>query len=208
MARYIGPTCKLMRREGADLNLKSARRSLDSKCKIENPPGQHGAGTRKPRLSDYGVQLREKQKLRRTYGILEKQFRNYYKQASRLKGSTGENLLQLLESRLDNLVYRIGFGSTRAEARQLVSHKSIMVNGKLVNVPSYMVKPSDVITVREKARKQVRISEAMALAEQGGFADWIDVDHSKFEGVFKALPMRSELSADINESLVVELYSK
>ena len=197
-----------MRREGADLNLKSARRSLDSKCKIENPPGQHGAGTRKPRLSDYGVQLREKQKLRRTYGILEKQFRNYYKQASRLKGSTGENLLQLLESRLDNLVYRIGFGSTRAEARQLVSHKSIMVNGKLVNVPSYMVKPSDVITVREKARKQVRISEAMALAEQGGFADWIDVDHSKFEGVFKALPMRSELSADINESLVVELYSK
>ena len=208
MARYIGPKCKLMRREGADLNLKSSRRSLDSKCKIENPPGQHGAGTRKPRLSDYGLQLREKQKLRRTYGILEKQFRNYYKEASRLKGSTGENLLQILESRLDNLVYRIGFGSTRAEARQLVSHKSIMVNGKLVNIASYMVKPSDVISVREKSRKQARISESMALAEQSGFADWVEVDHSKFEGTYKALPMRSELPADINESLVVELYSK
>ena len=208
MARYIGPKCKLMRREGVDLNLKSSRRSLDSKCKIENPPGQHGAGTRKPRLSDYGLQLREKQKLRRTYGILEKQFRNYYKEASRLKGSTGENLLQILESRLDNLVYRIGFGSTRAEARQLVSHKSIMVNGKLVNIASYMVKPSDVISVREKSRKQARISESMALAEQSGFADWVEVDHSKFEGTYKALPMRSELPADINESLVVELYSK
>ena len=208
MARYIGPTCKLMRREGADLNLKSARRSLDTKCKIENPPGQHGAGTRKPRLSDYGLQLREKQKLRRTYGVLEKQFRNYYKEASRLKGSTGENLLQILESRLDNLVYRIGFGSTRAEARQLVSHKSIMVNGKLVNIASYMVKPSDVISVREKARKQARVTEAMTLAEQAGFADWVEVDHSKFEGTYKALPMRSELPADINESLVVELYSK
>ena len=208
MARYIGPTCKLMRREGVDLNLKSSRRSLDTKCKIENPPGQHGAGTRKPRLSDYGLQLREKQKLRRTYGVLEKQFRNYYKEASRLKGSTGENLLQILESRLDNLVYRIGFGSTRAEARQLVSHKSIMVNGKLVNIASYMVKPSDVISVREKARKQARVTESMSLAEQAGFADWIEVDHSKFEGTYKALPMRSELPADINESLVVELYSK
>ncbi len=208
MARYIGPKCKLMRREGVDLNLKSSRRSLDTKCKIENPPGQHGAGTRKPRLSDYGLQLREKQKLRRTYGVLEKQFRNYYKEASRLKGSTGENLLQLLESRLDNIVYRIGFGSTRAESRQLVSHKSILVNGKTVNIPSYMVKPSDVISVREKSRKQARISESMSLAEQIGFPDWIDVNHSKFEGVFKALPMRSELPADINESLVVELYSK
>ena len=208
MARYIGPKCKLMRREGVDLNLKSSRRSVDTKCKIENPPGQHGAGTRKPRLSDYGLQLREKQKLRRTYGVLEKQFRNYYKEASRLKGSTGENLLQLLETRLDNVVYRIGFGSTRAESRQLVSHKSIMVNGKSVNIASYMVKPTDVISVREKSRKQVRISESMALAEQGGFPDWIDVDHSKFEGTFKALPMRSELPADINESLVVELYSK
>ena len=208
MARYIGPKCKLMRREGVDLNLKSARRALDTKCKIENPPGQHGAGTRKPRLSDYGLQLREKQKLRRTYGVLEKQFRNYYKEASRLKGSTGENLLQLLESRLDNVVYRMGFGSTRAESRQLVSHKAIQVNGKTVNIPSYMVKPDDVVSVREKSRKQARIGEAMALAEQGGFPDWIDVDHSKFEGKFKAAPMRSELPADINESLVVELYSK
>lgn len=208
MARYIGPKCKLMRREGVDLNLKSSRRALDTKCKIENPPGQHGAGTRKPRLSDYGLQLREKQKLRRTYGVLEKQFRNYYKEASRLKGSTGENLLQLLESRLDNIVYRIGFGSTRAESRQLVSHKSILVNGKSVNIPSYMVKPADIISVREKSRKQARISESMSLAEQVGFPDWIDVNHSKFEGTFKALPMRSELPADINESLVVELYSK
>jgi small subunit ribosomal protein S4 len=197
-----------MRREGADLSLKSARRSVDTKCKIENVPGQHGSGARKPRLSDYGMQLREKQKLRRTYGILEKQFRNYYKEASRLKGSTGENLLQLLECRLDNVVYRMGFGSTRAEARQLVSHKAILVNGKAVNVPSYMVQPEDVISVREKSRKQARINEAMALAAQGGFADWVDVDHSKFEGTFKALPMRSELPADINESLVVELYSK
>ena len=208
MARYIGPTCKLMRREGVDLNLKSARRALDTKCKIENVPGQHGAAARKPRLSDYGMQLREKQKLRRTYGVLEKQFRNYYKEASRLKGATGENLLQLLETRLDNVVYRMGFGSTRAEARQLVSHKSILVNGKSVNIPSYVVKPDDVISVREKSRKQARIGESMALAEQGGFPDWIEVDHSKYEGKFKALPMRSELPADINESLVVELYSK
>ena len=208
MARYIGPKCKLMRREGVDLNLKSSRRSLDTKCKIENTPGQHGAGARKPRLSDYGMQLREKQKLRRTYGVLEKQFRNYYKEASRLKGSTGENLLQLLESRLDNVVYRMGFGSTRAEARQLVSHKAIMVNGKIVNIPSYMVRPEDVVSVREKSRKQARINEAMALAEQGGFVDWISVDSNKFEGTFKALPMRSELPPDINENLVVELYSK
>ena len=208
MARYIGPKCKLMRREGVDLNLKSARRSLDTKCKIENVPGQHGSAARKPRLSDYGMQLREKQKLRRTYGVLEKQFRNYYKEASRLKGSTGENLLQLLESRLDNVVYRMGFGSTRAEARQLVSHKAIMVNGKIVNIPSYKVKQEDVVSVREKSRKQARINEAMALAEQGGFPDWISVDPGKFEGTFKALPMRSELPPDINESLVVELYSK
>jgi len=208
MARYIGPKCKLMRREGTDLGLKSARRSIDTKCKLDQPPGMHGANVRRPRLSDYGLQLREKQKLRRTYGVLEKQFRNYYKEASRLKGSTGENLLQLLESRLDNVVYRMGFGSTRAEARQLVSHKAIMVNGKVVNIPSYQVQPSDVVSVREKARKQVRIAEALALAEQGGFPDWIDVNPSKFEGTFKALPMRSELPADINESLVVELYSK
>ena len=208
MAKYIGPKCKLMRREGADLSLKSSRRAVDTKCKIDNPPGMHGAGTRRPRVSDYGLQLREKQKLRRIYGVLERQFRNYYQEASRLKGSTGENLLQLLEARLDNVVYRMGFGSTRAEARQLVSHKAIMVNGTLVNVASYMVKPSDVVSVREKSRKQARIAESMSLAEQIGFPDWIDVNHSAFEGTFKALPLRSELPPDINEQLVVELYSK
>lgn len=208
MAKYIGPKCKLMRREGADLSLKSARRAVDTKCKIDNPPGMHGAGTRKPRQSDYGLQLREKQKLRRIYGILERQFRNYYKEASRLKGSTGENLLQLLETRLDNVVYRMGFGSTRAEARQLVNHKSILVNGEIVNIPSYQVRPDDVLSVREKSRKQARIAEAMALSEQIGLPDWVDVNHSKFEGVFKALPDRGELPPDINEQLVVELYSK
>lgn len=208
MARYLGPKCKLMRREGVDLNLKSSRRDVATKCKMENPPGQHGVGARQSRLSDYGLQLREKQKLRRTYGVLEKQFLNYYKEASRIKGSTGENLLQLLECRLDNVVYRMGFGSTRAESRQLVSHKSILVNDSIVNIASYKVKPSDVISVREKARKQARVTESMSLADQAGFADWIDVDHSKFEGTFKALPERSDLPADINESLVVELYSK
>lgn len=197
-----------MRREGADLSLKSSRRAVDTKCKIDNPPGMHGAGTRRPRVSDYGLQLREKQKLRRIYGVLEKQFRNYYQEASRLKGSTGENLLQLLEARLDNVVYRMGFGSTRAEARQLVSHKAIMVNGKIVNVASYVVRPSDVVSVREKSRKQARILESMSLAEQIGFPDWIDVNHSLFEGTFKAFPLRSELPPDINEQLIVELYSK
>jgi small subunit ribosomal protein S4 len=208
MAKYIGPKCKLMRREGADLSLKSSRRAVDTKCKIDNPPGMHGAGTRRPRVSDYGLQLREKQKLRRIYGVLEKQFKNYYQEASRLKGSTGENLLQLLEARLDNVVYRMGFGSTRAEARQLVSHKAIMVNGKIVNVASYVVSPADVVSIREKSRKQARIVESMSLAEQVGFPDWIDVNHSQFEGTFKALPLRSELPPDINEQLVVELYSK
>ena len=208
MAKYIGPKCKLMRREGADLSLKSSRRAVDTKCKIDNPPGMHGAGTRKPRQSDYGLQLREKQKLRRIYGILERQFRNYYKEASRLKGSTGANLLQLLEARLDNVVYRMGFGSTRAEARQLVNHKAIQVNGKTVNIPSYTVNPADVISVREKSRTQARIAEAMALAEQIGIPGWIDVNQTKFEGTFKALPERNELPPDINEQLVVELYSK
>ena len=208
MAKYIGPKCKLMRREGADLSLKSSRRAVDTKCKIDNPPGMHGAGTRRPRVSDYGLQLREKQKLRRIYGVLEKQFKNYYQEASRLKGSTGENLLQLLEARLDNVVYRMGFGSTRAEARQLVSHKAIMVNGQIVNVASYVVNPADVVSIREKSRKQARIVESMSLAEQVGFPDWIDVNHSQFEGTFKAFPLRSELPPDINEQLVVELYSK
>ena len=208
MAKYIGPKCKLMRREGADLSLKSSRRAVDTKCKIDNPPGMHGAGTRKPRQSDYGLQLREKQKLRRIYGVLERQFRNYYKEASRIKGSTGENLLQLLETRLDNVVYRMGFGSTRAEARQLVNHKSIMVNGKIVNIPSYVVSAADVVSVRERSRKQARIAESMALAEQIGFPDWVDVNQTKFEGIFKAMPERGELPPDINEQLVVELYSK
>ncbi len=208
MAKYIGPKCKLMRREGADLSLKSSRRAVDTKCKIDNPPGMHGAGTRRPRQSDYGLQLREKQKLRRIYGILERQFRNYYKEASRLKGSTGENLLQLLEARLDNVVYRMGFGSTRAEARQLVNHKSILVNGSIVNIPSYVVAPEDVVSVRERSRKQARIAESLSLAEQVGFPDWVDVNQGKFEGTFKALPERADLPPDINEQLVVELYSK
>jgi len=208
MAKYIGPKCKLMRREGSDLSLKSSRRAVDTKCKIDNPPGMHGSGTRKPRMSDYGLQLREKQKMRRIYGVLERQFRNYYKQASSLKGSTGENLLTLLEARLDNVVYRMGFGSTRAEARQLVSHKAILVNGQVVNVPSYTVQPADVISVREKSRKQARIAEALALAEQIGFPGWVEVNQNQFEGTLKAYPQRGELPPDINEQLVVELYSK
>ncbi len=206
MARYIGPKCKLSRREGTDLFLKSGVRALESKCKAENAPGQHGQ--RRGRLSDYGVQLREKQKVRRIYGVLEKQFRNYYKEADRLKGATGSNLLQLLESRLDNVVYRMGFGSTRAEARQLVSHKAVMVNGRTVNIPSFQVKPGDVVAIREKAKNQLRINAALELAAQRGFSIWVEVDATKKEGVFKALPERSDLAADINESLIVELYSK
>lgn len=206
MARYIGPKCKLSRREGTDLFLKSGLRSLDDKCKSETAPGQHGQ--RRGRLSDYGVQLREKQKVRRMYGILERQFRNYYKEAARQKGATGENLLQLLESRLDNVVYRMGFGATRAEARQLVSHKAIMVNGKTVNIPSYQVKAGDVVAVREKAKNQLRIKSSLDLAGSRAPVEWLDVNSSKLEGQFKHVPDRSELSAEINESLIVELYSK
>ena len=206
MARYIGPTCKLSRREGTDLFLKSGARPLDSKCKVETAPGMHGA--RRGRLSDYGVQLREKQKVRRTYGVLEKQFRNYYKEAARLKGNTGENLLQLLEQRLDNVVYRMGFASTRAEARQLVSHKAIMVNGQVVNIPSFNVSAEDVVSVREKAKKQARIVAALELADQREKPTWIEVDSSKMEGTFKRVPERTDLSAEINEQLIVELYSK
>lgn len=206
MARYIGPKCKLSRREGVDLELKSGIRALDTKCKLEQVPGQHGA--RRTRLSDYALQLREKQKVRRIYGVLEKQFRNYYKKAASRKGSTGENLLQLLETRLDNVVYRSGFGSTRSEARQLISHKSIMVNGQLVNIASYTVKPDDVVTVREKSKKQTRIQDALNLAKQRGIAEWISLDDSKMEAVFKNIPERADLPADINESLIVELYSK
>src|SRR5574344_205909 len=206
MARYIGPKLKLSRREGTDLFLKSGVRAIDSKCKIDTAPGQHGA--RKPRLSDYGVQLREKQKVRRIYGILEKQFRKYYREAARQKGNTGENLLQLLEGRLDNVVYRMGFGATRAESRQLVSHKAIVVNGRVVNIPSYQVSPEDVITVREKAKKQARIKAALDLSTQREKPTWVEVHADKMEGVYKRLPERSDLSADINEQLIVELYSK
>jgi small subunit ribosomal protein S4 len=206
MARYIGPKCKLARREGTDLFLKSGVRSLESKCKPDSVPGQHGA--RRGRLSDYGVQLREKQKVRRIYGVLEKQFRNYYKEAARLKGATGENLLQLLESRLDNVVYRIGFGSTRSEARQLVAHKAILVNGTVVNIASYKVKAGDVVALREKAKKQLRVQSAMALAAQRGEPEWIEVNAEKLEAIYKSAPERQELSSDINENLIVELYSK
>lgn len=206
MARYIGPKCKLSRREGTDLFLKSGARALESKCNMERQPGQHGV--KRGRLSDYGLQLREKQKLRRIYGILERQFRNYYKSAAKQKGSTGENLLQLLECRLDNVAYRMGFGSTRSEARQLVSHKAILVNGEMVNIPSYQITPDDEVAVSEKAKKQVRIADAIGLAQQRGVADWLEVDPKKMQGVFKRVPERGDLPAEINESLVVELYSK
>ena len=206
MARYLGPKLKLSRREGTDLFLKSGVRAIDSKCKLEAAPGQHGA--RKPRLSEYGIQLREKQKVRRVYGVLEKQFRNYYKEAARLKGNTGENLLQLLETRLDNVVYRMGFGATRAEARQLVSHKSVMVNGRVVNIPSFKVSANDVVSIREKSQKQARIKAALELAAQREKPTWIEVDSAKMEGAFKRIPERSDLSAEINEQLIVELYSK
>ena len=206
MARYLGPKLKLSRREGTDLFLKSGVRAIDSKCKIDTAPGQHGA--RKPRLSDYGSQLREKQKVRRIYGILERQFRNYYKEANRLKGNTGENLLVLLEGRLDNVVYRMGFAATRAEARQLVSHKAIVVNGRVVNIPSFQVSVNDVVAVREKSKKQARIKASLELAEQREKPTWLEVDSAKMEGGFKRVPERSDLSADINEHLIVELYSK
>lgn len=206
MARYLGPRLKLSRREGTDLMLTSGVRPLESKCKAETPPGQHGA--RRQRLSDYAIQLREKQKVRRMYGVLEKQFRNYYKKADRQKGATGENLLLLLESRLDNVVYRMGFGSTRQESRQLVSHKAVEVNGKPVNIPSYQVQPEDVVSVREKSRGQLRIQSALQLAAQRGQFPWVEVDTSKLSGVFKRHPDREELSAEINENLIVELYSK
>ena len=206
MARYIGPKCKLSRREGTDLFLKSGVRALDTKCKMETKPGVHGAG--RGRLSDYGLQLREKQKVRRLYGILEKQFRSYYKEAARRKGATGENLLQLLESRLDNVVYRMGFGSTRAESRQLVTHKAVAVTGQTVNVPSFNVKSGDVVTIREKAKNQDRIKTALELAAQRTDCAWIDVNAGKMEGTFKAVPERADLPAEINENLIVELYSK
>ncbi len=208
MARYIGPTCKLARREGVDLGLKSPARGLESKCKLGQVPGQHGA-SRRQRLSDYALQLREKQKVRRIYGILEKQFRNYYKTAAGGKGSTGDKLLMLLEGRLDNVVYRMGFAVTRAQARQMVSHKAISVNGEMVNIPSYQVNPEDIVAVREKARNQLRVKEAITLSQELDLVPvWMEVDPTKMEGVFKTLPDRDDLPPDINEHLIVELYSK
>jgi len=206
MARYIGPTCKLARREGTDLYLKSGVRPLDSKCKLDSPPGQHGQ--RRGRISDYGLQLREKQKVRRMFGVLERQFRRYYKEADRRKGNTGENLLQRLECRLDNLVYRMGFASTRAEARQLVAHRAVLHNGRVTNVASAEVKAGDTIAIREKAQKQLRIQAAMEMAQQSGLPEWVEVDSKQFQGTLNRVPDRADLPAEINESLIVELYSK
>jgi small subunit ribosomal protein S4 len=206
MARYLGPKCKLSRREGTDLYLKGRGRPLESKCRMGKVPGQHG--DKRQRLSDYAGQLREKQKVRRIYGVLERQFRNYYAEAVRRQGSSGENLLKLLESRLDNVVYRMGFGMTRAEARQLVSHKAIQVNGQAVNIASYQVQAGDVVAIREKSRTQLRIKAALESAESVGFPDWVEVDGKKMEGVFKRIPDRADLPSEINEQLIVELYSK
>ncbi|CAG1021261.1 30S ribosomal protein S4 [Methylococcales bacterium] len=206
MAKYIGPKCKLSRREGTDLFLKARGKSLESKCKLDQQPGQHGS--KRGRLSDYAVQLREKQKMRRIYGVLERQFRNYYATAARKKGSTGENLLSLLESRLDNVVYRMGFASTRAEARQLVTHKAILINEKVLNIPSYQVRGGDEVKIRDKAINQQRVKDALQVSEQYGFPAWVDVDVQKMRGIFKNTPERSDLGSDINEQLVVELYSK
>lgn len=209
MARYLGPKCKLARREGVDLMTKSPARAMETKCKLDVAPGQHGLAGKRNKPSDYALQLREKQKVRRTYGVLEKQFVNYYKKAAKQKGATGENLLKLLESRLDNVVYRMGFAVTRNEARQLVSHKSIVVNGTVTNIPSYQVKAGDEVEVREKSKKQLRIKQALELwGEMNLFADWVTVDAAKMTGQFKTVPSREELPADINENLIVELYSK
>jgi small subunit ribosomal protein S4 len=207
VARYLGPKAKLSRREGTDLFLKSARRAIGDKAKFDSKPGQHGR-TSGARTSDYGTQLREKQKVKRMYGVLEKQFRRYFEEADRRRGNTGANLLGLLETRLDNVVYRMGFGSTRAEARQLVSHKAMLVNGKPVNIPSYLVKVGDVVAVREKSAKQARVIEALQLAQQVGMPAWVEVNADKAEGVFKAVPDRDQFAADVNESLIVELYSR
>jgi small subunit ribosomal protein S4 len=207
VARYLGPKLKLSRREGTDLYLKSARRTVDSKCKLDSKPGQHGR-TSGARTSDYGSQLREKQKVKRMYGVLERQFRRYFEEADRIRGNTGENLIALLEKRLDNVVYRMGFGSTRAEARQLVSHKAIIVNGQTVNIPSYSVKPGDVVAVREKSKKQARVTDSLQLLQQTGFPSWVSVDTTKLEGIFKQVPDRTDVAQDINESMIVELYSR
>lgn len=206
MARYLGPRCKLARREGTDLSLLSGVRGLDTKCKLDTPPGVHGA--RRGRETEYGVQLREKQKVRRIYGIMERQFRNYFKKAARLKGSTGENLLRLLESRLDNVVYRMGFGTTRAESRQLVSHRAVLVNDKVVNIPSYEIMPGDVVSIKEAKKKQLRIQGALALSQSRAACGWVEVDANELKGTYKQFPDRADLPSDIIEKLIVELYSK
>ena len=203
---HKGSRCKLARRERSDLSLTSGVRALDTKCKLDTAPGQHGA--RRGRETEHGVQLREKQKVRRIYGILERQFENYFKTATRLKGSTGENLLKLLERRLDNVVYRLGFGATRAESRQLVTHKAILVNGKVVNIPSYLVAPGDIVSVREGAKNQLRIQSALTLAQARPSCGWIELDAGAMSGTFKSVPDRADLPPDINEQLIVELYSK
>ena len=207
MARYLGPKCKLSRREGTDLFLKSGIKPIESKCKLNSIPGSK-VGSRRERLSDYGNQLREKQKLRRMYGVMEKQFRNYYKKASKLKGSTGENLLKLLEGRLDNMVYRMGFAVTRAEARQLVSHKLIMVNGQVINIPSYQVNASDEISVTDKGKDQLRVKNAVNISSQLGISEWLSVDQKKLKGIVNSIPEREDILPDIQENLVVEFYSK
>ena len=207
MARYLGPKCKLSRREGTDLFLKSGIKPIESKCKLNSIPGSK-VGSRRERVSDYGNQLREKQKLRRMYGVMEKQFRNYYKKASKLKGSTGENLLKLLEGRLDNMVYRMGFAVTRAEARQLVSHKSIMVNGRVINIPSYQVNASDEISVTDKGKEQLRVKNAVNISSQLGISEWLSVDQKKLKGIVNSIPERDDILPDIQENLVVEFYSK
>ncbi len=207
MARYLGPSCKLARREGTDLFLKSGVKSLEQKCNAEVPPGQHGP-TKKGRISDFALQLREKQKVRRMYGVLERQFVNYYKEAARQQGATGERLLQLLEGRLDNVVYRMGFGATRAEARQLVSHRGVTLNGKRVSIASQQVRPGDVVAIYEGAKNQLRIKYALELSGQRGVPTWVEVDAAKMQGTFRSLPERSDLYQEINESLIVELYSK
>ena len=207
MARYLGPKCKLSRREGTDLFLKSGIKPIENKCKLNTIPGSM-VGSRRERLSDYGIQLREKQKLRRMYGVLEKQFRNYYKKASKAKGSTGENLLKLLETRLDNMVYRMGFAVTRAEARQLVSHKAIIVNGSIINIPSYEISASDEISVTDKAQQQLRVKNAVNIASQLGISEWLSVDLKKLKGTVSSIPEREDILPDINENLVVEYYSK
>jgi small subunit ribosomal protein S4 len=207
VARYLGPKCKLARREGTDLFVKSARRSLDSKCKLDVKPGQHGK-TSGARMSDFGIQLREKQKVKRIYGVKERQFRRYFTEADRRRGSTGGNLINILESRLDNVVYRMGFASTRSEARQLVSHKAILVNGRMNNIPSALVRAGDAVSVREKSKAQVRIVDATQLVQKIGLPSWVSVDFAKMEGVFKSPPDRSEVLSDVNESLIVEMYSR